>query len=72
MKRYVMLCEGAFDEDAKTATGVLRYADAVTVAVIDSTRAGSTTADHVPGLRRRRSRSSRPSPRRWPTGPTRC
>ena len=45
-----MLCEGAFDEDAKTATGVLRYADAVTVAVIDSTRAGSTTADHVPGL----------------------
>ena len=50
MKRYVMLCEGAFDEDAKTATGVLRYADAVTVGVIDSTRAGSTTADHIPGL----------------------
>ena len=40
VKRYVMLCEGEFDEDAKTATGVMRYADAVTVAVIDSTRAG--------------------------------
>lgn len=50
MKRYVMLCEGAFDEDAKTATGVLRYADAVTVAVIDSTRAGSTADAEVPGL----------------------
>jgi uncharacterized NAD-dependent epimerase/dehydratase family protein len=53
VKRYVMLCEGAFDEDAKTATGVLRYADAVTVGVIDSTRAGSTTADHVAGLAER-------------------
>ncbi len=50
VKRYVMLCEGAFDEDAKTATGVLRYADAVTVAVIDSTRAGSTADAEVPGL----------------------
>ena len=50
MKRYVMLCEGAFDEDAKTATGVLRYADAITVAVIDSTRAGSTADAEVPGL----------------------
>ena len=27
VKRYVMLAEGAFDEDAKTATGVLRYAE---------------------------------------------
>lgn len=45
-----MLCEGGFDEDAKTATGVLRYADAETVAIIDSTRAGSTAGDHVPGL----------------------
>jgi uncharacterized NAD-dependent epimerase/dehydratase family protein len=50
VKRYVMLCEGGFDEDAKTATGVMRYADAVTVAVIDSTRAGSTAADAVPGM----------------------
>ena len=50
MKRYCMLCEGGFDEDAKTATGVLRYAEAETVAIIDSTRAGSTAGDHVPGL----------------------
>ncbi len=50
MKRYVMLCEGAFDEDAKTATGVLRYSDSETVAIIDSTRAGSTSDQHVPGL----------------------
>jgi len=45
-----MLCEGGFDEDAKTATGVLRYAEAETVAIIDSTMAGSTAGDHVPGL----------------------
>ena len=50
VKRYVMLCEGGFDEDAKTATGVMRYADAETVAVVDSRSAGSTAADHVPGL----------------------
>jgi D-glutamate N-acetyltransferase len=50
VKRYVMLCEGGFDEDAKTATGVMRYADAETVAVVDSGKAGSTAADHVPGL----------------------
>ena len=50
VKRYVMLCEGEFDEDAKTATGVMRYADAVTVAVIDSTRAGLTSADAIPGM----------------------
>ncbi len=45
-----MLCEGGFDEDAKTATGVLRYAAAETVAIIDSQTAGSTAGDHVPGL----------------------
>ena len=51
MKRYVILCEGGFAEhDAKTATGVLRYAPDPVVAVIDSTRAGSTVRDHVPGL----------------------
>ena len=50
MKRYVMLCEGGFDEDAKTATGVMRYADAETVAVVDSGSAGTAAADHVPGL----------------------
>jgi uncharacterized NAD-dependent epimerase/dehydratase family protein len=50
VKRYAMLCEGGFDEDAKTATGVLRYADAETVAIIDSTRAGTVAGDHLPGL----------------------
>ena len=50
MKRYAMLCEGGFTEEAKTATGVLRYAEAETVAVIDSTRAGTVVGDHIPGL----------------------
>jgi D-glutamate N-acetyltransferase len=49
-KRYAMLAEGLFDEDAKTATGVMRYAETPTVAVIDSTRAGTIASDHVPGL----------------------
>ncbi len=51
MKRYVILAEGAFDEEAKTATGVMRYAQSPTVAVIDSTRAGTVAGDHVPGLK---------------------
>jgi D-glutamate N-acetyltransferase len=50
LRRYVVLAEGCFDEDAKTATGVMRYAESPTLAVIDSTRAGSAAADHVPGL----------------------
>jgi D-glutamate N-acetyltransferase len=50
VKRYCMLCEGGFDEEAKTATGVLRYAEAETVAIIDSQTAGSTAGDHIPGL----------------------
>jgi uncharacterized NAD-dependent epimerase/dehydratase family protein len=50
-RRYAVLAEGAFDEEAKTATGVMRYAAAPTVAVIDSTRAGTVASDHVPGLR---------------------
>jgi D-glutamate N-acetyltransferase len=45
-----MLAEALFDEDAKTATGVMRYAETPTVAVIDSTRAGTVASDHVPGL----------------------
>jgi uncharacterized NAD-dependent epimerase/dehydratase family protein len=49
-KRYAVLAEGLFDEDAKTATGVMRYAETPTVAVIDSTRAGTVASDHVPGL----------------------
>jgi len=50
VKRYVILAEGAFDEEAKTATGVMRYAEAPTVAVIDSTREGTVAGDHVPGM----------------------
>ena len=50
-KRYAVLAEGCFDEDAKTATGVMRYAESPTVAVIDSTRAGTSASAHVPGLR---------------------
>jgi uncharacterized NAD-dependent epimerase/dehydratase family protein len=50
VKRYVILAEGAFDEEAKTATGVMRYAPSPTVAVIDSTRAGTAAGDHVPGM----------------------
>jgi uncharacterized NAD-dependent epimerase/dehydratase family protein len=50
VKRYVILAEGAFDEEAKTATGVMRYARSPTVAVIDSTRAGTAAGDHVPGM----------------------
>jgi uncharacterized NAD-dependent epimerase/dehydratase family protein len=50
VKRYVILADGAFDEEAKTATGVLRYALSPTVAVIDSTRAGTVAGDHVPGM----------------------
>jgi D-glutamate N-acetyltransferase len=52
MRRYALLCEGGFAEhDAKTAVGVLRYAPDPTVAVIDSTRAGTRAGEHVPGLR---------------------
>jgi uncharacterized NAD-dependent epimerase/dehydratase family protein len=50
-RRYVVLAEGSFDEEAKTATGVMRYAESPTVAVIDSTRAGTSASDHVPGMR---------------------
>jgi uncharacterized NAD-dependent epimerase/dehydratase family protein len=50
LKRYVILAEGAFDEEAKTATGVMRYAESPTVAVVDSTRVGTVAGDHVPGL----------------------
>jgi uncharacterized NAD-dependent epimerase/dehydratase family protein len=52
-RRYAVLAEGSFDEEAKTATGVMRYSDSPTVAVIDSTRAGTVAADHVPGLAQR-------------------
>ncbi len=51
MTRIAILAEGGFGEhNAKTATGVLRYSPHEVVAVIDSTRAGSTVGDHIPGL----------------------
>jgi uncharacterized NAD-dependent epimerase/dehydratase family protein len=51
VKRYAILAEGGFAEhEAKTATGVLRYASSETVAIIDSTRAGTLARDHIPGL----------------------
>jgi uncharacterized NAD-dependent epimerase/dehydratase family protein len=44
-RRLAVLAEGCFTpEDAKTAVGVLRYRPDQVVAVIDSTRAGSTAA----------------------------
>ncbi|MGZ4431835.1 MAG: DUF1611 domain-containing protein, partial [Gaiellales bacterium] len=52
MKRYAILAEGGFAEhDAKTATGMLRYGAEPTVAVIDSSRAGTRVSDHIAGLR---------------------
>lgn len=48
MPRVAILAEGLFTRaTAKTAIGVLRYATYQTVAVVDSTRAGTDAADHV-------------------------
>lgn len=47
-RRLALLAEASFDtEDAKTAVGVLRYRPGEVAAVIDSTRAGRTTAECV-------------------------
>ncbi len=46
--RVAILAEGLFTRTtAKTAIGVLRYAQYQIVAVVDSTRAGTDAADHV-------------------------
>ncbi|WP_251328052.1 DUF1611 domain-containing protein [Haloplanus pelagicus] len=46
----VVLAHGKFPERAKTAIGVLRYADYDVTAVLDRDRAGETVADHVPDV----------------------
>ncbi|MFD1598270.1 DUF1611 domain-containing protein [Halobellus rarus] len=45
-ERVVVLAHEKFPERAKTATGVLKYADYDVVAVLDRDRAGTVTTDH--------------------------
>jgi uncharacterized NAD-dependent epimerase/dehydratase family protein len=45
-ERVVVLAHEKFPERAKTATGVLKYAEYDVVAVLDRDRAGTTTTDH--------------------------
>ena len=52
-RRYAILAEGRFgDRHAKTAHGLLRYGRDEVVAVIDSTLAGGSVLDAMPGLER--------------------
>ena len=52
-RRYVILAEGWFaDRHAKTSHGLLAYGRDEVVAVIDSTLAGRTVLEAMPGLRR--------------------
>ena len=52
-RRYTILAEGWFaDRHAKTAHGLLAYGRDEVVAVIDSTLAGQSVLDVMPGLRR--------------------
>ena len=46
----VVLAHEQFPDRAKTAVGVLRYADYDVMAVLDRARAGDTVADHVPDV----------------------
>jgi uncharacterized NAD-dependent epimerase/dehydratase family protein len=48
--RVAVLAHGTFPDRAKTAVGVLRYADYEVVAVLDRERAGARVTDHVPGI----------------------
>jgi len=48
--RVVLLAHELFPERAKTAVGVLRYADHEVVAVLDRELAGDRVRDHVPGV----------------------
>jgi len=48
--RVALLAHELFPERAKTAIGVLRYADHEVVAVLDRDRAGDRVRDHVPGI----------------------
>ncbi|GAB6863038.1 DUF1611 domain-containing protein [Haloplanus litoreus] len=47
----VVLAHEKFPDRAKTAVGVLRYADYDVTAVLDRNRAGETVGDHVPDVR---------------------
>src|SRR5260370_30201780 len=50
MRRIAILAEGAFEwHYGKTATGVIRYGKDAVVAVIDSTKAGKSVAQALPG-----------------------
>jgi uncharacterized NAD-dependent epimerase/dehydratase family protein len=48
--RVALLAHEQFPERAKTAVGILRYADHEVVAVLDRDRAGSQVHDHVPDV----------------------
>ncbi len=50
LDRIALLAHGGFPDRAKTAVGVLRYADADVVAVLDRDRAGDRVADHLPDV----------------------
>lgn len=48
--RIALLAHEQFPDRAKTAVGVLRYADHEVVAVLDRDRAGETVGDHFPDV----------------------
>lgn len=48
--RVALLAHEQFPERAKTAVGILRYADHDVVAVLDRSRAGETVGDHLPDV----------------------
>ena len=48
-RRLVILTEGHGIDDAKTATGVIRYGSDVIVAVVDSTMVGRNVSESLPG-----------------------
>ncbi|MDX1745788.1 MAG: DUF1611 domain-containing protein [Halobacteriales archaeon] len=48
--RVVLLAHEKFPDRAKTAVGILRYADHEVVAVLDRDTAGSSTAEHLPDV----------------------
>ncbi|WP_138004758.1 DUF1611 domain-containing protein [Halalkalirubrum salinum] len=50
-RRLAILAHEKFPERAKTALGVMRYADDEIVAVLDHTQAGTRVTDHVPDVR---------------------
>ncbi len=49
-RRLAILAHEKFPERAKTALGMMRYADDEIVAVLDRTKAGTRVTDHVPDI----------------------